>query len=181
VHAAGHLPGSLSFEGTGNAVTYLGWLIPWGSPLTLLGDDPDVLDAVQRDLARIGIDRPAAASAGGPAAWGGERLTETTPVADFAGLAAAQRERDDVVVLDLRRRLEWEEAHVDGAVLLPLHELPERLDEVPDGELWVHCESGFRAAMGASLLRHAGRDVVLVDDEFGRAADAGLPLVRKGS
>ena len=53
--------------------------------------------------------------------------------------------------------------------------------EIPDGELWVHCESGFRAAMGASLLRRAGRDVVLVDDEFGRAADAGLALVRKGS
>jgi hydroxyacylglutathione hydrolase len=181
MHAAGHLAGSVSFEGTGNAVTYLGWLVPWGSPLTLLGDDPDVLDAVQRDLARIGIDRPAAASAEGPAGWGGERLIETTPVTDFAGLAAAQQERDDVVVLDLRRRLEWEEAHLDGAVLLPLHELPEHLDEVPDGELWVHCESGFRAAMGASLLRRAGRDVVLVDDEFGRAADAGLPLVRKGS
>jgi hydroxyacylglutathione hydrolase len=181
VHAAGHLPGSLSFEGTGNAVTYLGWLIPWGSPLTLLGDDPDVLDAVQRDLARIGIDRPAAASAGGPAGWGDGRPTETTRVADFAGLSAARRERDDLVVLDLRRRLEWEESHIDDAVLLPLHELPGRLGEVPGGELWVHCESGFRAAMGASLLRRAGRDVVLVDDDFSRAADAGLALVRKGT
>lgn len=181
VHAAGHLPGSLSFEGTGNAVTYLGWLIPWGSPLTLLGDDPDVLDAVQRDLARIGIDRPAAASSGGPASWGDGRLTETTRVADFAGLSAARRARDDLVVLDLRRRLEWEESHIDGAVLLPLHELPGRLGEVPDGEVWVHCESGFRAAMGASLLRRAGRDVVLVDDDYSRAADTGLALVRKGT
>jgi glyoxylase-like metal-dependent hydrolase (beta-lactamase superfamily II) len=36
VFAAGHLRGALSFEGEGNAVTYLAWLIPWGTPITLL-------------------------------------------------------------------------------------------------------------------------------------------------
>ncbi|HSK26098.1 MAG TPA: MBL fold metallo-hydrolase [Jiangellales bacterium] len=178
VHAAGHLPGSLSFDGSGNVVTYLGWLMPWGSPVTLLGDDPGVLAEVQRDLARIGIDRPASASAGGPAEWAGGRATEVTSVRDFAALAQARDDRDDVSVVDLRRLSEWEESHIDGATPLPLHELPDRLDDLPDGELWAHCESGFRAAVGASLIRRTGREVVLVDDDYEHAADAGLRLVR---
>jgi hypothetical protein len=38
--AAGHVSGSLSFEHGGDFTTYLGWLIPWGTPLTLLSDTP---------------------------------------------------------------------------------------------------------------------------------------------
>jgi rhodanese-related sulfurtransferase len=41
----------------------------------------------------------------------------------------------------------------------------------------VHCRSGYRAVVGASLLAAAGRAVVAVDDEYASAADAGLRLV----
>ena len=41
--------------------TYLGWLIPWGTPLTLLGETAEQVAEAQRELVRIGIDRPAAA------------------------------------------------------------------------------------------------------------------------
>jgi hypothetical protein len=39
--AAGHVPGTLSFDLDGSFATYLGWLIPWGTPLTLLGRTPE--------------------------------------------------------------------------------------------------------------------------------------------
>ncbi len=42
--------------------------------------------------------------------------------------------------------------------------------------MWVHCAGGMRAAIAASLLDAAGRDVVAVDDGFDAATDAGLPL-----
>ncbi|MGF7237620.1 MAG: rhodanese-like domain-containing protein, partial [Frankia sp.] len=48
---------------------------------------------------------------------------------------------------------------------IPLHSLLDRLDEVPPGRLWVHCASGFRASIAASLLDRAGLDVVYIDDD----------------
>jgi hydroxyacylglutathione hydrolase len=40
----------------------------------------------------------------------------------------------------------------------------------------VHCEAGYRASIAASFLDAAGRTVVAVDDEYPRAARAGLPV-----
>ena len=45
---------------------------------------------------------------------------------------------------------------------------------IPPGEIWVHCQAGYRAAVAASLLDAAGVPVVLVNDEFARAQQAGL-------
>ena len=52
--------------------------------------------------------------------------------------------------------------------------LLDRLDALPPGQLWVHCASGYRASIAASLLDRAGRDVVLVDDSYDSAVAAGL-------
>ena len=57
-----------------------------------------------------------------------------------------------------------------------LQDLQGRMIELPSGDLWVHCASGFRASIAASLLDGAGREVVLVDDEWSRAASSGLPI-----
>ena len=58
--AAGHVTGTLNFGLDGQFATYLGWLIPWGTPLTLLGESPEQVAEAQRELVRIGIDRLAA-------------------------------------------------------------------------------------------------------------------------
>ena len=55
------MPGSFGFEYGDSFATYLGWLIPWGAPLTLIGETAEQIAAAQRDLARIGIDRLAGA------------------------------------------------------------------------------------------------------------------------
>ena len=168
------MAGTLSFDLDGSFATYLGWLIPWGTPLTLLGQTPEQVAEAQRELVRIGIDRPAAAAAGRPADWSGGRPLGSYPVADFADLEAVRRHRG-VVILDVRRDSEWDASHITGAVHIPLHQLPARLDEVPGGEVWVHCAAGYRASIAASFLDAAGRTVVAVDDEYDRAARAGLP------
>ncbi len=175
VFAAGHVAGTLSFDLAGSFATYLGWLIPWDTPLTLLGQTPEQVAEAQRELVRIGIDRPAAAATGHPDDWAGGRALRSYPVADFADLESVRRHRP-VVILDVRRDQEWEASHISGAIHVPLHQLPARLTEVPEGEVWVHCEAGYRASVAASLLDAAGRTVVAVDDEYGRAARAGLPM-----
>jgi glyoxylase-like metal-dependent hydrolase (beta-lactamase superfamily II)/rhodanese-related sulfurtransferase len=174
--AAGHVAGTLNFGLDGSFATYLGWLVPWGTPVTLLGDTPEQIAEAQRELVRIGIDRPAAHATGGPADWAGGEDLARFPRATFADLAQVRHHRP-VVVLDNRRHLEWAQAHIDGASHIPLHELSHRLAEVPDGEVWIYCQSGYRAAIAASLLAAAGRRVVAVDDEFDNAAPAGLPVV----
>ncbi|MGW1560852.1 MBL fold metallo-hydrolase [Streptomyces sp. NPDC002144] len=176
--AEGHVAGSFNFEAQGQLATYLAWLIPWGKPVTLLAESAGQLAAAQRELARVGIDRPAAAATGAPADWlrPGERPASFRR-ATFADLAA--RPRDGVVVLDVRRDSERAGGHVEGSVHLPVHTLHRRLDEVPAGRVWVHCAGGMRAAVAASLLDAAGRDVVAVDDGFDAAEQAGL-VVRNG-
>jgi hydroxyacylglutathione hydrolase len=178
--AARHLAGTLSFELDGTLASYLGWLIPWGTPLALLGQTPGQVAEAQRELARVGIDRPAAMAVGDPADWSGGRPLRGYPVADFTDLHRARQHRP-LVVVDVRRDLEWAASHIDGAIHLPLHELPSRLAELPEGELWVHCQTGYRAAMAASILDAAGRTVVVVDDTYDRAAQAGLPVARSQS
>ena len=73
------------------------------------------------------------------------------------------------MVLDVRRKLEWEESHVAGATHIPFTDLPGRLDDVPAGEVWVHCQSGYRAMVAASLLAAGDRDVTSVNDHFSNA------------
>ena len=173
--AAGHVAGTLSFDLDGSFATYLGWLIPWGTPLTLLGRTSEQVAEAQRELVRIGIDRPAAAAVGQPGEWAGGRALRSYHVADFADLEAVRHHRR-VVILDVRRDQEWTESHITGAVHIPIHQLPSRLPQVPAGEVWVHCEAGYRASVAASFLDAAGRTVVAVDDEYPRAARAGLPV-----
>jgi hydroxyacylglutathione hydrolase len=175
--AAGHVPGTFSFPLDNRFATYLGWMIPWGTPLTLLGDSPEQVAQAQRELARIGIDRPAAAATGRPETWAGERGVASLRLAKFGDLAAALGAGNGgPVVLDVRRQLEWEAEHIAGAVHIPLHELPGRAAELPPGEVWVHCESGYRSVLAASILAARGRRVVSVDDDFASAAAAGLSL-----
>jgi hydroxyacylglutathione hydrolase len=174
--AAGHVAGSLSFEYSGNFTNYLGWLIPWGTPLTLLGDTPGQVAQAQRDLARIGIDRLAGAATGTAQDWAGGRPLASFGVAGFADLAAVRHHRP-VTVLDVRRALEWAQGHIEGALHIPIQDLAARMTGLPKEEIWVHCRSGYRAFVAASMLEAAGHTVVVIDDEYDRAREAGLPIV----
>ena len=173
--ASGHLVGTVNVEVGDLFATYLGWTMPWGTPVTLVGDTGEEVAEAQRQMVRIGIDRPAGGADGGMNRWGmggdvgGYRSTSFEELAD----ARAHRE---VIVLDVRREDEWAEGHVDGAVNIPLHELDDRLGDVPKGELWVHCASGYRAAIAASLLDRTGHVVVAVDDDWASAAKHGVPI-----
>jgi rhodanese-related sulfurtransferase len=176
--AAGHVAGTFNFEADGQLATYLAWMIPWGRPVTLLAENAEQIGQAQRELVRVGIDRPAAAAVGSPADWvADDSRPASFPRGTFAGLAAARGRREDVVVLDVRRDAERAGGWIEGSVHLPVHQVHRRLDEVPDGTVWVHCAGGMRAAVAASLLDAAGRDVVAIDDTYPAAAEAGLPLV----
>lgn len=182
-YAAAHLAGTVSLGLDGPMSTWLGWLIDWGVPITLLAETPEQVADAQRELVRIGIDRPAAQATGAADQWATApgQLRELR-MADFPALAAARTGNPPAglpapdVVLDVRMTNEWRAGHVDGAVHIPLPDLPGRLADVPAGVVWVHCGSGYRATAAASLLANAGRAVVVIDDKFDRAEAAGVAM-----
>ena len=174
--AAGHVHGTLQFELGELLATYLGWLIPRGMPLTLLGETAADVAAAQRELVRIGIERVESAATGSPELWSGGEPLASYPVIDFAGLARERGNRRGgaFTLLDVRLRSEWDASRIGGAINVPLHELPGRIWELGGGPIWVHCQSGYRAAVAASLLEAAGREVVHVDGDFSLAQEIGL-------
>ena len=173
--ADAHVVGTVNIGLDGQFSTYLGWLVPWGASLTLLGDTAEQVAEAQRELVRIGIDRIDGAATGEPSQWS-DRALGSFRRAAFTDLAAVRRHRH-VTVLDVRLAGEFASSHVDGALNLPLHELSEHLDDIPAGEVWVHCASGYRASVAASILATREIQVVVVDGSFDeQAADAGLPL-----
>lgn len=176
--ADSHLQGTFSFEyGDGASfTTFLGWLMPWGERLTLVGSAEDVVHAI-RDLSRIGIDSPSA-KPGDPADGGlaGEHPLTSYPSVTWHDLAAEHAAGHQPLVLDVRRDDEFTERHITGAQHIPLQQLLRRIDEVPRRTVWVHCAAGYRASIAASILHRAGHDVRHLSGEFADAADAGLTL-----
>ncbi len=173
-YAAEHLADSVGIALGQQFATYLGWVIPWGTPLTLIGQDPAQVADAQRQLVRIGIDRPAGAATGPVGELAATTGTRSYPRRTFPDLAGALEADPATVVLDVRRDDERATGGIAGSVHVPLHSLLQRLDDVPPGRLWVHCVAGFRASIAASLLDRAGRDVVFIDDEWDHTPQAGL-------
>jgi hydroxyacylglutathione hydrolase len=171
--ADAHLRGTLNF-GLGNSfATYLGWLIPWDNPVTLLAETADEVAAAQRDCIRIGIDWIAAMATGDPKQWSDGHQPVALRRVTFAELAAERIADSEQVpyVLDVRRDDERAAGQIADSAHIPLHSLGRRLDEVPqDLPVWVHCAIGYRASIAASLLERVGRDVILIDDAFANAS-----------
>lgn len=84
-------------------------------------------------------------------------------------------------MLDVRRQLEWDAGHIASAIHIPFSDLAQRAGEVPAGEVWVHCQSGYRAMVAASILAARGCRVVSIDDEFASAGAAGLRITQEGT
>ena len=168
--AAGHVPGALAV-GLGDTFgTWAGAVAPIDRELVLVVDDPDHLDPAIAQLRRSGFDRIVGWLQGGMEAWIGETAT-------LRRVRAGNLADEPATVLDVRETNEWREGHVPGAVHIPGAELPNRLGELPDGPVLVICGSGYRSAIGASVLARAGRaNVAHVVGGMDAYRSAGLPL-----
>ena len=79
-----------------------------------------------------------------------ERLTVATLAEQLATSAPP-------VVLDVRTPREWQSKHIADSLNIPLNQLPGRVQEIPrQTPLVLHCQSGYRSAIAASLLERYG-------------------------
>lgn len=156
-YAEGHVPGTISIPLNRAFTTWAGWLVPYDGDFHLIVERADDAGEAARDLAMIGLDRVAG--------WFGTEAVEAWgaahgPLATTPQVSVQELDRpagDGVTVVDVRGRDEWESVHIPGVRHIPLGELTLRLDELPrDRPLVLHCESGSRSAIGASLLEAHG-------------------------
>jgi sulfur-carrier protein adenylyltransferase/sulfurtransferase len=82
------------------------------------------------------------------------------------------------VLIDVREQWEWDQQRIPGAVLIPLAEVPQRIDEIPaDRDVYVHCRLGGRSAKAVEFLREHGRPrAVNVLGGIEAWEQAGLPV-----
>ncbi|MDO7882045.1 rhodanese-like domain-containing protein [Salinibacterium soli] len=91
-----------------------------------------------------------------------------------AAIAAVEK---GAVLVDVREQHEWDSGHAPSAILLPLSEIGNRLDDVPEGEILVICHSGMRSARVTAALLELGHEAVNVAGGMVAWQAAGGPVV----
>jgi hydroxyacylglutathione hydrolase len=174
---AGHLAGALNIGLGGQYATWAGTVLDRERPIVVIAEPGREYEAQVR-LGRIGFDRVAGYLDGGMQAMAGrpellarlERLAPEALVEELALPALAHRaaaaagasasagsEIEHPVILDVRSPREWTESRIEGSVNIPLNHLQERSAEVPrDRRVVIHCASGYRSAIAASILQQIG-------------------------
>lgn len=169
--AAGHIDGAVNVGIDGRFATWVGAVLSPDSDLIIVAPDGRATEAATR-LGRIGFDRVVGIVDDVSAA--GTEHARISP----ADLASALERDDAPLVVDVRQPGEWAAAHIEGSINVPLMTLRDTLDQIPtDRSVVLHCKSGYRSTVAASVLRQAGRDDV-PDLEGGIDAwqAAGLPV-----
>ncbi len=154
----GHIPGSYSVGLGGSVSAWVGWLIARGRTIVLAGGTDSDHREAQLQLLRIGFDTIAGTLDGGMDAWRSSgRELSTFESVDVEDMAEWVLSAEPMTIVDARDEHEWTQGHVPGAVHMYVPDIPHRADEIPNqAPVAVHCASGYRAGIAASLLEQAG-------------------------
>lgn len=153
-----HLAGSINIGLKGKYATWCGSILTHHRPIVVIADSGSEEEAVMR-LGRIGFDNVAGYLRDGMAALESHpELIRVISRITAPALADQLAESAKPFVLDVRSEKEWQAMHLSCSHNIPLTHLRERITEVPqDRPVVVHCEGGYRSAIGTSLLAEAGR------------------------
>ncbi|MDH3284379.1 MAG: rhodanese-like domain-containing protein [Acidobacteriota bacterium] len=180
---AEHVPGSFGIGLRGNLSGWAAWVVPYDTPILLVVPDSPLGAAVHeasRALVRVGLDDVVGYLDGGMQAWLEAGLPATsTPQLTAVDLGERLRQGEELHVIDVRGRDEWEQGHIEGAEHVPGGELQNRLDRIPkDGKpMAIVCGSGYRSTVAASVLeRHGFKSVRNLAGGMNGWRQAGLPV-----
>jgi hydroxyacylglutathione hydrolase len=174
----GGVPGTINLPLNNSFVARAGWLVPYDRDVYLLaGDDGEtVAQSAVRELKLIGIDNVRGWFGADALQQGSAR--QTIPQLSVSDVATRVRSGSAIIV-DVRDASEWSQGHIPGALHVPLGQLAQRAAGLADGgrQLVLHCATGGRSAVGASVLRAQGiSNVVNMEGGYSAWQAAGLPV-----
>jgi rhodanese-related sulfurtransferase len=155
----GFIPHSIFIGLEGRYAEWAGSLLPFDKTLLIVADAGKEKESVVR-LSRVGFSKFAGYLEGGFKAWkdAGEP-TDLIINIEPDELAMDLPFDDKLLVLDVRRETEFADGHVKDAVNIPLINFtdPASMADLRDNEnIYVHCRSGYRSVIAASLLKRQG-------------------------
>ena len=164
-YAVGHIPRAWGIEANQDFATWVGWLLPYDTPLALILDEDQDVEEARVALARIGFERVSGVLRGmGDWVGAGKPVTSHDTVTAREFLSRADN-GESLQVLDVRSPGEWDDDHLEGSVHCYLPDLaagaqPDLSAEQP---VYVGCTTGHRASTAAGILGDRGyRPVVMV-------------------
>jgi hydroxyacylglutathione hydrolase len=175
---SGHVPGALSVPCDGPFSAWVGWVVDIDTPVVLAASSAADAERAARQLVRIGFAPPRG--------WldTHDWIDDGRPVRSvvrctMGDLAERILDGDHLTVIDVRQENEWAAGHIPGAVHALAPDLPAIVATLDhDAPVAVHCATGFRAALGVSMLLRDGVDNVWhVSDGVDAWEALGHPLV----
>ncbi|MCP3853284.1 MAG: MBL fold metallo-hydrolase [Actinomycetia bacterium] len=157
-YAAGHLAGAVNVGLDGRFAETVGMVVSAETPIIVTGEPGAGHEAMVR-LARIGFDEVV----GDLGDLAGVMAAHPDQVVSTRRVAPAQVSADGVQLVDVRNPGETELGTFPGATIIPLAQLPGRLDELDkDQPVLAYCAGGWRSMVAVSYLASQG---------FGEVAD----------
>lgn len=156
----GFIPNSINIGLDGNFAMWVGEMIPDLKQEILLVTEPGKEQEAVTRLARVGYDYTIGYLEGGFDAWkaaGKEYVTvERISAAEFAEMMHSDTRP---MVIDVRKKSEFDSEHLLNAVNIPLNQINQHLSEIPKDKPFVlHCAGGYRSMVAASILKQRGWD-----------------------
>jgi hydroxyacylglutathione hydrolase len=155
----GFIPGAVSIGLNGRFAEWAGSLLPFDVPLLLVSDPGKEKESIIR-LARVGLDKVEGYLDGGYEAWkkSGEETDLIIDVEPDELMMDIPFDKN-LVVVDVRKPVEFAQGHLPDAINIPLNDMidPASMANIEDRHnLYVHCASGYRSIIAASLLKRQG-------------------------
>lgn len=177
IFAAGFIPNAINIGINGSFAPWVGALIPdIEQKILLVGSSEEAVKEAVVRLARVGYDFPIGYLEGGMDAWkkAGKELDSIVSVSPEQA-ATLLDENKKAVLLDVRKKSEYDSEHVPFAVNAPLDFVNDSMLKTPkDTEVLVHCAGGYRSMIYISILQARGyRNLVNVQGGFAAIKKSG--------
>ena len=155
----GFIPGSISIGLEGRFAEWAGIVLPFDKPIILVTHPGKEEESVIR-LARVGFDKMQGYLKGGFEAWvaAGEKIDMIIDV-EADELIMDIPHDPNLVVLDVRKDVEFADGHLADAVHVPLDEMTDvaNIAQFEEGQnVYIHCAGGYRSVIAASLMKRQG-------------------------
>jgi len=176
--ARAHRAGSINIPASRSFATYAGTVLTYDRPIVIIARTRDQALALARQLSLIGMDRVAGIAAADVLQQKGGGRGMASSMKALTPRELAERMHNGTRVLDVRGRSEWNTGHLRDATHVYLGDLSHWLAGArKDDSFVVHCQSGTRSSIAASIMMARGfRNVANLTGGLDAWRDAGLPV-----